>query len=70
VTSSEISVRRSGTGTELSDNFAAFSFPPSPLEGSGTKSTITEGTAGLLYQPRMMDDDECGTVGGMSGRGN
>jgi hypothetical protein len=26
---------------------------------------------GLLYKPRMMDnDDECGAVGGMSGRGN
>jgi hypothetical protein len=23
-----------------------------------------------LYQPRMMDDNECGTVGWMSGRGN
>jgi hypothetical protein len=25
---------------------------------------------GLLYQPRIMDDDECGAVGGMIGRGN
>jgi hypothetical protein len=33
-------------------------------------STITEATTGLLYQPRMMDDDECGAVGGMIGRGN
>jgi hypothetical protein len=39
--------------------------------GSGTESTITEATTGLLYQPRMMmDDDECGAVGGMSGKGN
>jgi pimeloyl-ACP methyl ester carboxylesterase len=30
---------------------------------SGTESTITEATTGLLYQPRMMDDNECGTVG-------
>jgi hypothetical protein len=34
---------------------------PSPL---GTQST------GLLNQPRMTDDDECVTVGGVSGRGN
>jgi hypothetical protein len=28
-------------------------------------------TNGLLYQPRMTDDDECGTAGGMRiGRGN
>jgi hypothetical protein len=39
--------------------------------GGGTESTITEATTGLLYQPRMMDDDdECGAVGGMSGKGN
>jgi hypothetical protein len=37
---------------------------------SGTESTIAEATTGLLYQPRMMDDNECGTVGWMSGRGN
>jgi hypothetical protein len=24
----------------------------------------------LLYQPRMTDNDDCGEVGGMSGRGN
>jgi hypothetical protein len=37
----------------------------------GTESTITEATAGLLYQPRMvMGDDECGAVGGMIGSGN
>jgi hypothetical protein len=28
--------------------------PPPFLEGSGTESTITEATTGLLYQPRMM----------------
>jgi hypothetical protein len=28
-------------------------------------------TVGLLYQPRVIDDDECGAVGGMKiGRGN
>jgi hypothetical protein len=25
---------------------------------------------GLLYQPRMIDDDECDAVGGIIGRGN
>jgi hypothetical protein len=25
---------------------------------------------GVWYQPRMMDDDECGAIGGMIGRGN
>jgi hypothetical protein len=30
-----------------------------------------ESTIGLLYQPRMvMDDDDCGAVGGMLGKGN
>jgi hypothetical protein len=41
-----------------------------PLGLSGTGSTITETTAGLLYQPRLMDDDECEAIGGMIGRGN
>jgi hypothetical protein len=28
-------------------------------------------TTGLLYQPKMMDDGDCGAVGGMKiGRGN
>jgi hypothetical protein len=30
----------------------------------------TSATVGLLYQPRMMDDDECGAVGGLIGKGN
>jgi hypothetical protein len=38
---------------------------------SGAKSTITKDITGLLYQPRMvMDDDECGAVSGMLGWGN
>jgi hypothetical protein len=39
---------------------------------SGSESTVTEATTGLLYQPQMMDDDddECGAVGGMLGRGS
>jgi hypothetical protein len=28
-----------------------------------------EATTGLLYHSRMMDNDECGTIGGMIGRG-
>jgi hypothetical protein len=37
---------------------------------SWTDSTITEATTGLLYQPRMMNDDECGAIGVMLGMGN
>jgi hypothetical protein len=33
---------------------------------SGTRSTITEAIFGLLYQPWMIDDDDCGTVSGMN----
>jgi hypothetical protein len=41
------------------------------LGWSGTRSIIIEATTGLLYKPRiMMDDDECGAVGGMLGMGN
>jgi hypothetical protein len=49
-----------------------FSFPPSPFLGRrGPKSTITEATTCLLYQPKMMmDDDKCGPVSGMLGKGN
>jgi hypothetical protein len=35
-----------------------------------TSPIINETTTGLLYQPRMMDDDECEAIGGMLGRGN
>jgi hypothetical protein len=42
----------------------------STSEWSGTEFTITEATTGLLYQPQMMDDDECGPIDGMLGRGN
>jgi hypothetical protein len=32
---------------------------------------LTESTVGLLYKPRMIDDDDYGVVGGMRiGRGN
>jgi hypothetical protein len=34
----------------------------------GTKSL---GTSGLLYKPEMIDEDDCGAIGGMKiGRGN
>jgi hypothetical protein len=40
--------------------------------GGGSESTITGATTGLLHQLRMMtvNDDKCGAVGGMLGRGN
>jgi hypothetical protein len=58
------------TGVEAVMTSLDFSFS---LGGSGIESTITEATTGLLYQPQMImddDDDECGTIGGMIGRGN
>jgi hypothetical protein len=39
-------------------------------EGSGIESTITEAITGLLYQPPIMMDGECGAVGGMLASGN
>jgi hypothetical protein len=39
----------------------------SEVEPSGL---LTRPLIGPMYQPRMMDDDECGAVGGMSDRGN
>jgi hypothetical protein len=36
------------------------------ISGGGTKST-----SGLLYKPQMIDEDDCGAIGGMKiGRGN
>jgi hypothetical protein len=54
------------TQTPQEEGFSLF------LGWSGTESTITEATAGLLYQSRMLmgADDECGAIGGMLGRGN
>jgi hypothetical protein len=41
------------------------------LGGAGLSPLDTSATVGLLYQPRMIDDDDYGTVGGMRiGRGN
>jgi hypothetical protein len=31
----------------------------------GTKSLGTAGTSGLLYNPRMIDEDDYGAIGGM-----
>jgi hypothetical protein len=37
----------------------------------GTKSLGTAGTSGLLYKLQMIDEDDCGAIGGMKiGRGN
>jgi hypothetical protein len=37
----------------------------------GTKSLGTEAISGLLYKPQMIDEDDCGAIGGMKiGRGN
>jgi hypothetical protein len=48
----------------------SITFPPF-LGWSGTESTITETTTGLLNQPwMMMDDDKCEAIGRMRGRGN
>jgi hypothetical protein len=41
------------------------------LSGMGLSPLGTAATTGLLYQPQMIDDGDCGTVGGMKiGRGN
>jgi hypothetical protein len=38
---------------------------------SGVSPLGTADTTGLLYQPQMIDDDDCGAIGGMKiGRGN
>jgi hypothetical protein len=37
----------------------------------GTKSPGTAATSSLLYKPHMIDEDDCGAIGGMKiGRGN
>jgi hypothetical protein len=37
----------------------------------GTRSLGTAATSGLLYKPQMIEDDDCGAIGGMKiGRGN
>jgi hypothetical protein len=40
------------------------------LNGVRLSPLRTEGTTGLLYQPQMIDDGDCGAIGGMkTGRG-
>jgi hypothetical protein len=37
----------------------------------GTKSLGTAATSGLLYKPQMIDEGDCGAIGGMKiGRGS
>jgi hypothetical protein len=41
------------------------------LSGVRLSPLGTAATTGLLYQPRMIDDGDCGAIGGMKiGRGN
>jgi hypothetical protein len=41
------------------------------IGGGGTKSLGTAATSGPLYKPQMIDEDDCGAIGGMKiGRGN
>jgi hypothetical protein len=39
--------------------------------GVGLSPLGTAATSGLLYKPQMIDEDDCGAIGGMKvGRGN
>jgi hypothetical protein len=41
------------------------------LRGVGLGPLGTAATSGLLYQPQMIDEGDCGTIGGIkTGRGN
>jgi hypothetical protein len=41
------------------------------VSGVGLSPLGTAATTGLLYQPQMRDDGDCGEIGGMNiGRGN
>jgi hypothetical protein len=41
------------------------------VSGVGLSPLGTAATSGLLYQPQMIDDGDCGAIGGMKiGRGN
>jgi hypothetical protein len=61
-----LKIQKSGTANDSTKLNLSFFFP---LGWSGTESTITKAITALLYQPRMMDDEECGAVGGMIGKG-
>lgn len=49
--------------------YIKYSFHFSFLRWSVTESIITEASTGLLHQPRITDDDECGAISGILGRG-
>jgi hypothetical protein len=41
------------------------------IGGVGLSPLGTAATSGLLYKPQMIDEDDCGAIGGMKfGRGN
>jgi hypothetical protein len=56
--------------------FLSFSHRPTPLNTTRTRNTLIRhhqhsSTIGpIVHQPRMMDTDEWGAVGGMTGKGN
>jgi hypothetical protein len=52
----------------ISPKFVLILFCVCFLGRSGTESTITEATTGLVYQPRMVMDNDCGTIGAILGR--
>jgi hypothetical protein len=41
------------------------------ISGVGLSPLGTAATSGLVYKPQMIDEDDCGAIGGMKiGRGN
>jgi hypothetical protein len=41
------------------------------ISGMGLSPLGTAATSGLLYKPQMLDEGDCGAIGGMKiGRGN
>jgi hypothetical protein len=53
--------------TQLIDFFGVFFY----YWWGGTKSLGTAATSGLLYKPQMIDEGDCGAIGGMKiSRGN
>jgi hypothetical protein len=58
-------------------NYWVFGLRPSSgiffiiINGVGLSPLGTAATSGLLYKPQMIDEDDCGAIGGMRiGRGN
>jgi hypothetical protein len=63
--------------SEKLSNSQEESLPLCPLNecfffgGVGLSPIGTVATSGLLYKPQMIDEDDCGAIGGMkTGRGN